>query len=158
MSPKIKMSNQSINILAVSFFIATCLLMTKYNSQNPSTFVNSSQNRKDEAFINKNFEEGEKSEKDPKSKMENLFSAATSGKEFSGDRIRTFPKNHRKFAGTNLKWNNRVMKMSSPRNCTKWAVVTTIFSPPQESVRRFLYRLDWCIVIVGDKSKPQVCI
>ena len=151
MSPKIKMSKQSINILAVTFFIATCLLMTKYNSQKP--------------FINRFFEEeegekSEKSEKDHESKMENLYSAATSGKEFSGDRVRTFPKNRRKFTDDmnfKLKNNRVMMKMSNnARNCTKWAVVTTIFSPPQESVRRFLYRLDWCIVIVGDKSKPQV--
>ena len=147
MSPKIKMSKQSINILAVTFFIATCLLMTKYNSQKP--------------FINRIFEEEEveKSEKYHESKMENLYSAATSGKEFSGDRVRTFPKNRRKFTDDmnfELKNNHVMMKMSNTRNCTKWAVVTTIFSPPQESVRRFLYRLDWCIVIVGDKSKPKV--
>ena len=33
-------------------------------------------------------------------------------------------------------------------------MVTTIFGPT-ESVRRFLYRKDWCIVIVGDKDKPK---
>ena len=143
MSPKIKMTKHSINILAVTFFIATCLLMTKYNSRKP--------------FLNTAFEEeDEKSEKYHESKVKNLFSAATSGKEFSGDPIRTFPNHQRKFTDKNFKLNKKLKNPVRMRNCTKWAVVTTIFSPPQESVRRFLYRLDWCIVIVGDKSKPQV--
>ena len=143
MSPKIKMTKHSINILAVTFFIATCLLMTKYNFRKP--------------FLNTAFEEeDEKSEKYDESKMQNLFSAATSGKEFSGDPIRTFPNHQRKFTDKNFKLNKKLKNPVRVRNCTKWAVVTTIFSPPQESVRRFLYRLDWCIVIVGDKSKPQV--
>ena len=83
---------------------------------------------------------------------EPCHSAATSGKEFSGERFRTFTprvfknKPVRKVAHKNI----------NQRNCTKWAVVTTIFSPPQESVRRLLYRLDWCVVVVGDKDKPQV--
>ena len=55
--------------------------MTKYNSGKP--------------FINRAFEE--EGEKYHESKMTNLFSAATSCKEFSGDRIRTFPNDHRKF-------------------------------------------------------------
>ena len=92
MSPKIKMTKHSINILAVTFFIATCLLMTKYNFRKP--------------FINRAFEEDdEKSEKYHESKMQNLFSAATSGKEFSGDRIRTFPNHQRKFTDKNFKLN-----------------------------------------------------
>ena len=145
MSPKIKMTKHSINILAVTLFIATCLLMTKYNSRKP--------------FLNTAFEEeDEKSEKYHESKMQNLFSAATSGKEFSGDPIRTFPNHQRKFTDKKFKLNKKLKNPVMMRNCTKWAVVTTIFSPPQESVRRFLYRLDWCIVIVGDKSKPQVCL
>ena len=40
-------------------------------------------------------------------------------------------------------------------NCKKWGVVTTIF-PPSESVRRFLYKDDWCIVVVADLNKPEV--
>ena len=156
MSPKIKMTKHSINILAVTFFIATCLLMTKYNSRKP--FINRAFEEEDEKpFINRAFEEDdETSEKYHESKMQNLFSAATSGKEFSGDPIRTFPNHQRKFTDQNFKLNKKLKNPVMMRNCTKWAVVTTIFSPPQESVRRFLYRLDWCIVIVGDKSKPQV--
>ena len=146
MSIKFKILKESINILSVTLFIggiATCLLMNKYILQKP--------------FVNRIFEDGEKIEMYHESKMQNFFSTATSGKEFRGDHIRTFPNNRRKFTDMNFKFKNNAVKMSNTRNCTKWAVVTTIFTPPQESVRRFLYRQDWCIVIVGDKSKPQVC-
>jgi hypothetical protein len=40
--------------------------------------------------------------------------------------------------------------------CDKWGVMTTIVSPPPESVRRFMYMADWCVVVVGDLDKPQV--
>ena len=84
-----------------------------------------------------------------------LLSKATSGHEFSGLEFRTFPTHLRKF------YDDTVIKvknvLQSKWNCTKWGVVTTIFSPPyQEAVRRFLYRTDWCIVVVGDKDKPKV--
>ncbi len=39
--------------------------------------------------------------------------------------------------------------------CEKWGVMTTI-SSMSESVRRFLYRMDWCVVVVGDLEKPEV--
>ena len=43
------------------------------------------------------------------------------------------------------------------RSCKKWGVVTTIFgTAPSEAVRRFLYRRsNWCVVVVGDKGKPD---
>ena len=37
--------------------------------------------------------------------------------------------------------------------CRYWAVTTTIFGPT-EAVRRFLYKTNWCVVIVGDQGKP----
>jgi hypothetical protein len=40
--------------------------------------------------------------------------------------------------------------------CEKWGVMTTINAPPSEAVRRFLYKLDWCIVVVADLTKPKV--
>ena len=42
-------------------------------------------------------------------------------------------------------------------SCKKWGVVTTIFgTAPSEAVRRFLYRRsNWCVVVVGDKGKPD---
>jgi hypothetical protein len=42
--------------------------------------------------------------------------------------------------------------------CKKWGVVTTIFEPPTEAIRRFLYRKEWCLVIVGDKGNPKQVI
>ena len=39
--------------------------------------------------------------------------------------------------------------------CDKWGVMTTI-SAMSESVRRFLYKLDWCVIVVGDLEKPDV--
>lgn len=44
------------------------------------------------------------------------------------------------------------------RKCKKWGVVTTIYGPtPSEAIRRFLYRRNqWCVVVVGDKQKPDV--
>ena len=41
-------------------------------------------------------------------------------------------------------------------NCDKWAVVTTVFEPPTEAVRRLMYRNDWCVVVAGDKGKPSL--
>jgi len=41
------------------------------------------------------------------------------------------------------------------KQCEKWGVLTTIL-PVSEAVRKFLYKLDWCIVVVGDLEKPQV--
>lgn len=40
--------------------------------------------------------------------------------------------------------------------CDNWGVMTTINSPPTEAVRRFLYKPDWCIVVVSDLNKPKV--
>ena len=39
--------------------------------------------------------------------------------------------------------------------CDKWGVMTTI-SPASEAVRKFLYKPDWCVVVVGDLERPQV--
>ena len=87
--------------------------------------------------------------------IDSLFSKATSGKEFSGLPFRTFPTNSRKFFKNATYKSNEFSK--SKWNCTKWGVVTTIFAPPkQEAVRRFLYRKDWCVVVTGDKNKPEV--
>ena len=78
----------------------------------------------------------------------------TSGHEFSGEKCRTF-KSERKFQNsvTLLGKNPRKSKWK----CVKWGVMTTIFSP-SESVRRFLYRKDWCVVVVGDSNKPKVSL
>ena len=49
----------------------------------------------------------------------------------------------------------RHMLRAKRGHCKKWGVVTTIFAP-SESVRRFLYKDDWCIVVVADLNKPEV--
>ena len=84
-----------------------------------------------------------------------LFSEATSGQQFSGLPFRTFPSHLRKFSKDMIIQSNRMLRIKW--NCTKWGVVTTIFpTPKQEAVRRFLYREDWCVVVVGDKNNPKV--
>ena len=115
-----------------------------------------------EASVKREKVKGEDSELGAKIKVvlekQNLV---TSGKIFKGDKIREFPKNEIKFRGkicgklsekdaNTLKETRKQNKYS----CEKWAVVTTIFEPPSEAVRRFMYRRDWCVVVVGDKGKP----
>ena len=86
-----------------------------------------------------------------------LLSQATSGEEFSGVKFRTFPEDLHKFNRDDTIISSTIKMPTSNWNCTKWGVVTTIFAPPkQEAVRRFLYRTDWCIAVVGDKTKPKV--
>ena len=91
-----------------------------------------------------------------------MINLATSGSVFSGKKIRKFPESKFRYRGKTI----QVRKLSEETvssklkngefnfNCTKWAVVTTIFEPPSEAVRRFLYRKEWCVVVVGDKEKP----
>ncbi len=39
--------------------------------------------------------------------------------------------------------------------CDKWVVIATI-SNVSEAVRRFFYKPDWCVVVVGDLGRPKV--
>jgi len=39
--------------------------------------------------------------------------------------------------------------------CDKWVVIATI-SNVSEAVRRFFYKPDWCVVVVGDLDQPKV--
>ena len=80
-----------------------------------------------------------------------ILSNVTSGQEFNGKRFRTF-QGVKRFE--NVEDLEVKQQRKSKWNCSKWGVVTTIF-PPSESVRRFLYRDDWCVVVVGDKDKPK---
>jgi hypothetical protein len=82
---------------------------------------------------------------------------AATGKEFSGEKIRTFLESDLK---VQLKFTNDFLdekesKRYAKNMCDKWGVLTTI-SAPTEAVRRFLYKPDWCIVVVGDLQKPKV--
>lgn len=84
----------------------------------------------------------------------------TSGKEFKGHKIRRFPANELKFEGISFKsFSEKDLKTLSDNKlypCGKWGVMTTIFHPISEAVRRFMYRKEWCIVVVGDKGKPSI--
>ena len=81
---------------------------------------------------------------------------ATSGILFSGDKIREFDKTRIRFKGKSIinlsNINTSDGEFRKRFNCSKWGVVTTIFDPPSEAVRRFLYRKNWCVVVVGDKG------
>jgi len=90
-----------------------------------------------------------------------LKNSATSAKIFSGETIRTFSEEKLRFRGKIAPTgsNEETLASSGKENknhlgCVKWAVVTTIFAPPSEAVRRLLYRKEWCVVVVGDKEKP----
>lgn len=50
---------------------------------------------------------------------------------------------------------NRVQVKKLNLNCHLWAVLTTI-NFPGEAVRQFLYKTHWCLVVVGDWSKPTI--
>ena len=90
---------------------------------------------------------------------------ATSGKTFRGEKTREFPEDKIKFRGktagtiseSEIEALNNLQSNRS-LGCEKWGVVTTIFEPPSEAVRRFMYRKDWCVVVVGDKGKPSEVI
>ena len=162
MTPKMKICKQSFNVVALALFIATCILFTKYNTTEENFSADQflefphqedlPLTANDIGIIEDKLEDKNSENND---EFHQLFSAATSGKEFSGEKFRTFPNHRRKFTENQLVKKVKRNHYNS-RNCSKWAVVTTIFSPPQESVRRFLYRPDWCVVVVGDKNKPKV--
>ena len=94
-------------------------------------------------------------EKDLKQKK-NLV---TSGEEFTGQKIRRYPINEMIFNGKSFSKisgeDQKILDHDRQYHCDKWGVMTTIFYPPSEAVRRFMYRKEWCVVIVGDKGRPS---
>ena len=79
-----------------------------------------------------------------------------SGLVFGGQRIRKFPLKKQRHKGSHI-LSSRLNATSG--DCTKWGVMTTIHAPPSESIRRFLYLKEWCVVVVGDKVlNEKVCI
>ena len=92
---------------------------------------------------------------------------ASSGNIFEGRKVRKFPKSDYRYSeinnseyGRRYKKRQRVAHaeedsfhgdVTSRPLCRKWGVLTTIFSPPSEAVRRFAYMDQWCLVIVGDR-------
>ena len=102
---------------------------------------------------------------DVKSAIDNLQkqNLVTSGKLFKGEKTREFPRKEIIFAGKiSPKLNDSEINLlkqhqsKNKYNCDKWGVVTTIFEPPSEAVRRLMYRRDWCVVVAGDKGKPSL--
>ena len=79
--------------------------------------------------------------------------SASSGKTFSGNPVRKFPFNKRKFFTYSPASYKEQLPNDGPR-CSKWAVVTTIFEAP-ETVHRFVKLTDWCLVVVFDKKTPR---
>ena len=86
---------------------------------------------------------------------------ASSAKVFDGLKVRHFPESEVRFRGvTNMGTapagrstdDGQRATFDGGSNCSKWAVLTTIFSPPTEAARRFLYNKEWCMVIVADKK------
>ena len=85
------------------------------------------------------------------------FQSAATGSQFTGEKIRTFTDY---FFRDGAKARDLVRSSrtenSETKNCDKWGVMTTITSPPTEAIRRFLYKPDWCVVVVADLNKPKV--
>ena len=87
-----------------------------------------------------------------------LITSDVTGKEFSGVTIRTFPSERVKLRGKTLLKDVKTVPPTHDdgiNTCSKWAVITTIFSPPSEAVRRLSYMKNWCVVVVGDKNAPK---
>ncbi len=91
----------------------------------------------------------------PKAAVEDWTSIAlgSSGKLFNAEKIRSFNREKLKFSiseffkASNIRLNKKLV-------CDKWAVLTTIFAP-SEALRRFTYKSDWCVVVVGDVAQPD---
>ncbi|KAH3821861.1 hypothetical protein DPMN_123629 [Dreissena polymorpha] len=82
---------------------------------------------------------------------EHVLSSASSGESFTGEPIRKFNPQDILFRKKHYPPTSKEYIPNA--TCTRWAVLTTIFSPPSEAVRRFLYMKNWCVVIIGDKNK-----
>ncbi len=82
------------------------------------------------------------------SKPKPPISLGSSGKIFTGEKIRKYP-----YAKTKYLQMASTVKTNKRLECAKWAVLTTIF-PPSEALRRFTYKSDWCVVVIGDIANP----
>lgn len=79
---------------------------------------------------------------------------ASSGTIFKGDVIRKFPHSKLQYNRGGLKLAERPPR-GNVTSCRKWGVLTTIFAPPSEAIRRFSYLEEWCLVIVGDRKLKE---
>jgi len=82
---------------------------------------------------------------------------ASTGTVFSAKKIRIYQetKSERKPKLRRPKKVTNESERNEAKLCQKWGVLTTT-SSPTEAVRRFFYKPDWCIVVVGDMEKPKV--
>lgn len=92
--------------------------------------------------------------------ISNSAGSATSGKLFSGAKVRSFTGKTLFGEIKNLdseyeKYNdiNSQMKAAGSLTCENWGVVTTIFEP-SDAVRKQVMVPGWCLVVVGDKKGP----
>ena len=139
------------------------LVTSKYETNSDKNLIHSEENA--------NFQEKSTSvlSEKAKGKIENIISniqnqnLVTSGKLFKGDIVRTVPQGDIRFTRKTAPRlsNDEIELLNKQRSefkykCDKWGVVTTIFEPPSEAVRRLMYRKDWCVVVAGDKGKPSI--
>lgn len=82
---------------------------------------------------------------------------AATGKVYIAEKIRTYKEENENSKSTERQHIKKLDKNEKidKKVCEKWGVMTTI-SSMSESVKRFLYKLDWCIAVVGDLEKPEV--
>jgi len=82
---------------------------------------------------------------------------ATSGRLFTGKKIRTFPRNQIQFSNYHPQMQpKQLQSWSHQRPCSKWSVTTTIFEVSEAMKIQTRLPEDWCMVIVGDKRGEQV--
>ena len=82
--------------------------------------------------------------------------SATSGRLFSGDKVRSYSKRH---FGTSDEISNPPIVFQVPTEefkCARWSVVTTIFEP-SSAVKKQAKMDGWCLVVVGDRKGPLAC-
>ena len=146
--------------LSVFLIIGGALCLLALYHRTPLIISNENRSRNDDEIVTEKIQtlrtlSEARSQKYDENLPSSLISEAASGQEFNGLPFRNFPQHLRKFHNETIIKSKKMP--DSKWNCTKWGVVTTIFAPPkQEAVRRFLYRKDWCVVVVGDKNRPKV--
>jgi hypothetical protein len=82
----------------------------------------------------------------------------SSGKVFSGDKIREFRGSTQLISDSSGALRNTTLFPNFDKNntnCNQWAVVTTIFSPQVAFQKIVGLSSKWCLVIVGDEVTPD---
>ena len=76
----------------------------------------------------------------------------STGKIFSGEKIRDYEGRRHFSVGTSQ--SEQSLFAFHARNCTRWAVVTTIFEPSEAVLKLASSLSGWCMVVVGDTKTP----